>query len=59
MKCSICNKKILPDSDGWDGGHNAEPIIEGRCCGMCNDIVVTTARFLEFSIRNICKITRR
>ena len=59
MKCVICSRKITTDPDGWDGGHNAEPIVEGRCCGMCNDIVVTPTRFLEFSIKNICKITRR
>ena len=40
MKCVICSNKISLDSDGWDGGHNAEPIIEGRCCGTCNAIVI-------------------
>jgi len=40
MECVICNSKIVPDPDGWDGGHNAEPIVEGRCCGDCNAIVI-------------------
>jgi hypothetical protein len=40
MKCVICSQIIPPDPDGWDGGHNAEPIIEGRCCGTCNAIVI-------------------
>ena len=40
MKCVICNEKISPDPDGWNGGHNAEPITEGRCCGDCNAIVI-------------------
>ena len=40
MKCIICSQKIPPDPDGWSGGHNAEPIVEGRCCGTCNAIVI-------------------
>ena len=34
--CSICNGEIVPDSNGWDGGHNAYPITTGRCCELCN-----------------------
>jgi len=48
MKCSICQDKIKPDSNGWSEGHNAEPVNNGRCCGVCNDIVVTTARLTAF-----------
>ena len=44
MKCSICNEKIQPDIIGWDKGHNAEPVNKGRCCTMCNDVVVLPAR---------------
>ena len=40
MKCVICSQKIPPDPDGWSGGHNAEPIVKGRCCGTCNAIVI-------------------
>jgi hypothetical protein len=40
MKCVICSQKISSDPDGWNGGHNAEPIAEGRCCGDCNAIVI-------------------
>jgi len=36
MKCSICKKKILPNIHGWDGGNNAQPINDGRCCDDCN-----------------------
>ena len=39
MKCIICSNKIIPDPDGWDGGHNAEPIAKGKCCESCNEIV--------------------
>ena len=45
MKCCICNGLILPHAmNGWDKGNNAEPVMEGRCCDMCNDTVVMTRR---------------
>ena len=44
----ICKKKIKPDPNGWDGGHNAEPVRHGRCCGYCNDLVITPYRIAEF-----------
>jgi len=50
MKCVICSQKISPDPDGWDGGHNAEPIAEGRCCGTCNEIVMIR-RLNDFQFR--------
>jgi len=50
MECVICNSKIIPDPDGWDGGHNAEPIAKGRCCGDCNHIV-TVKRLNDFQSR--------
>ena len=48
MKCSICKEKINSDNNGWSEGHNAEPINNGRCCGVCNDIIVTPARLTQF-----------
>ena len=42
--CSICQKEIQPDENGWDGTNNAEPINEGRCCHDCNNNVVIPAR---------------
>ena len=45
--CAICNNPIGPDSDGWDGGHNAEPVTAGQCCGPCNRDIVTPARMLR------------
>ena len=48
MKCSICKEEIKPDPNGWSGGHNAEPVNNGRCCGVCNDIIVISARLTEF-----------
>jgi len=49
MECSICygeiEKKYRTNLDGervmyWDGGHNAQPINDGRCCDACNEVVV-------------------
>ena len=47
MKCSICKEPIQPDLSGWDGGHNAYPLVEGRCCGTCNDTLVIQARLKQ------------
>ena len=52
MKCTICGLEIKTDSDGiWYGGHNAEPVNEGRCCEKCNIKMVIPARFREFELR--------
>ena len=47
-KCSICSETIIPDLDGWDGGHNAEPINSGKCCGFCNSRIVTPTRIVLY-----------
>ena len=52
-KCSICKQTIQPDPSGWDGGHNAEPINSGRCCEMCNDMVVIPKRVSQYIVLNI------
>lgn len=49
MECSICHGKIDEERlrNGevyWDKGHNAWPVMEGRCCSVCNDTVVIRAR---------------
>ena len=50
MKCVICSQKIPSDPDGWSGGHNAEPIVEGRCCHWCNETVIIR-RLNDFQLR--------
>jgi hypothetical protein len=35
IKCSICGEEIEEDRS-----NNAWPINEGRCCGMCNEMLV-------------------
>ena len=44
MHCSICGDTIKPEESGWDKGHNAEPANSGRCCTICNDVVVLPLR---------------
>ncbi len=48
MNCSICQSKILSDAWGWDKGHNAAPINNGRCCSSCNEYLVIPVRLWEF-----------
>ena len=48
MECDICgfeiDKQYKEGKMFWDQGHNAEPVVEGRCCTMCNDTKVIPAR---------------
>jgi len=54
MKCSICgeNIKVHPLS-GWDQGHNAQPINNGRCCDVCNSKIVIPKRIEDITIREV------
>jgi hypothetical protein len=50
--CVICGGEIKPhyDSNGepyWYGGHNAEPVKEGRCCDVCNEYDVIPTRIMR------------
>ena len=48
MKCCLCNNPIdVEHHTGWAGGHNAQPIKDGRCCSDCNDVVVIPFRFAD------------
>ena len=44
MKCSICTSEIDVQANGFEGGHNAFPISNGRCCTKCNDTEVIPMR---------------
>jgi len=45
MECVICNNEIeVQPSNGWEEGHNAEPVQKGRCCDVCNWSVVIPYR---------------
>ena len=45
--CVICNDPIGADSYGWEGGMNAEPVAEGRCCERCDNEIVIPTRILR------------
>jgi hypothetical protein len=52
MKCVLCGGDIdaQRDSGGeivWAGGHNAQPLAEGRCCSLCNDTKVVPKRMRQ------------
>ena len=50
--CVICKQEIGVDPiSGWDGGHNAEPIAEGRCRDACNAMEVIPARIAEMFVQ--------
>ena len=60
MQCSICKEEIkgmvVTDSKGnqsvpYQGGNNAQPVNDGRCCDDCNLKVVIPAR-LEILFKN-------
>ncbi len=41
MTCSICEKEIETQTNGYNQGHNASPVNDGRCCNSCNwDVVI-------------------
>jgi len=46
MNCNLCKNKIEMVGN-WAGGHNAEPVTTGRCCGICNETKVIPARIEE------------
>jgi len=50
--CSICNKPIGVDSNGWGGGRNSDPVKSGTCCEDCDISIVTPARLLQFFLKN-------
>lgn len=55
-QCCICDGYIEPlrNDKGevvWSGGHNAEPVDEGRCCDTCNSDVVIPTRMAQMMFR--------
>lgn len=56
IPCCICNRDIehKKDENGnvyWSQGHNAQPIMQGRCCDRCNNYIVVASRIEEFLAR--------
>jgi len=50
MKCSICTNDIDVQSNGWEEGHSALPLSNGRCCTICNDTEVVPMRMAFISL---------
>jgi len=53
--CDMCGGDIEHKKDEhgnvyWNGGHNAYPLHEGRCCDTCH-LDVLNVRFAEAGIR--------
>ena len=47
MECVLCKGDIDVQIHGWDQGHNAQPLAEGRCCSDCNGSRVIPARIRQ------------
>jgi len=47
LTCVLCKNPIPEDPPGWTQGHNAEPVVEGRCCTECNNGIVIPIRMLR------------
>ena len=43
MECCLCKGKIEVKGT-WTEGNNAEPLKRGRCCDVCNVMLVIPAR---------------
>lgn len=43
MKCCLCGNEIEVVGT-WKEGNNAQPLMEGRCCGYCNTTKVIPTR---------------
>ena len=50
LTCSICGEKIGVKAGGWMDGNNAEPVNNGRCCDLCNDMVVIPTRMARMGL---------
>lgn len=47
LTCCIC-KGPIEKNGTWEAGNNAEPVVKnGRCCSMCNMMVVVPARIKQ------------
>lgn len=56
LKCSICDDPIRKNPvTGWDQGHNAQPVNDGRCCDNCNSRIVIPYRFSQLLMDAVTK----
>jgi len=47
MKCCLCGGKIKKVGT-WTKGNNAQPLMDGRCCGVCDITKVIPTRLKQF-----------
>ena len=41
MKCCLCGNEIeVNQLSGWADGNNAMPLKDGRCCDVCDVLVI-------------------
>lgn len=59
MICCICNGEIQKGANGWEGGHNAQPAEDGRCCDQCNAEIVIPLRMRELVVSSIKRCVGR
>ena len=62
--CAICKDPIdvqkTPEKVVfWTEGHNAMPVVEGRCCTSCNHSVVIPARLGKMKFRHFKETFRQ
>lgn len=56
-RCCICDGHIEPlrhpktKEVVWEGGHNAQPIMDGRCCDVCNQTQVIPTRMAQLLLK--------
>lgn len=51
LACSLCRLPIdIEPLSGWAGGHNAQPLNNGRCCSYCNSMYVIPARLAAMGL---------
>ena len=47
LTCCLCNCEIKEDITGYAFGHNAQPLVDGRCCEGCNSAKVLPIRIIQ------------
>ena len=50
LNCSICGNIIGIDKNGWSQGNNAKPINDGRCCHLCDCMIVIPIRIMNVQL---------
>ena len=51
LDCSICGNKIGIEENGWSQGNNAKPINDGRCCHLCDCMVVIPVSLMDIQLK--------